>query len=812
MSERSGSAAPPPAPWWSGGALLQWIIAHAGRNRGFQCGLVAAAMLFVLSLGISLTRITEQYQLEARIQRSGLWMAAQANVELSRMMAVLQRYIAGDLRADAVVLDLQFEIVLSRITLLDSGDGATEYGAEMQLLRARLPEVHALLAPVDTWLQQLIAGEAGVAEDITVALDQVEALLRQGALQLHLERQVAAQDAVGGLRNLHWTLLGCVLGLIGSVGLLLLLLRLESLRARRLLVGAEAAERRQRQAERTLRVLIDSLPTMVSAYDRQGRYLFFNNAYARFHGLEEDGSAIGRSPQALGIPLDTALEQALAGQASQPFAEFAAADAAGSLRTVLAIAVPVDDEYGGAGQIVHVALDISDRKAAEDRVRHLAEHDALTDLPNRMLFATRLRHALTQARRQEERGGPRPALALHCIDLDRFKEVNDSLGHQAGDSLLLAAAERMRACLRRGDTLARLGGDEFAILQADVGGEEEASRLASRLVRVLGLPFVIDGCTVHTGASIGSVMAPLHGRSAEELQQRGDIALYRAKAEGRARGVLFSPEMAAAQAERRELEADLRTVLASGEELFLVYQPKFDLGQVIPTGCEALLRWRHPKRGMISPATFVPITEEAGLAADLSRLVLRLACAQIRAWMSEGLEIPVAVNLSAQHFASDQAVLLVEEALAAAGVPPRLLEIEVTEGVFIRNAAAARGTLAALRALGVRVALDDFGTGYSSLSYLQHLPFDVVKVDRAFVRDLKPGYGSGVRVVDAIVRLAHGLGARVVAEGVELPEQLEVLRRLGCDSVQGFLLGRPMPPEELEMLFDHGEPAAGKVA
>ena len=811
MSEWTGSAAPPPAPWWSGGAALQWIVAHGGRRRAFQGGLVIAAMLFVLSLGVSLARISEQYRLEARIQRSGLWMAAQAQVELSRMMSVLHRHMLGDPDAGDAAVKLQYEILLSRLNLFSSGSGATEY-AEMGRLQDRMPDIHALLAPVEGWLARLIDGDQEIDAQIDAALERLESLLRQAAQQLHLERQSAAADAMGGLRSLHWTLMGCMAGLLASVGLLLLLLRLESRRAHRMLVNAEAAARLQRQAERTLRVLIDSLPTMVSAYDRQGRYLFFNEAYARFHGLREDRLAIGCTPEALGVPMDAALELALGRQMPAPFMEFEATGANGEVRTLLATAAPVDDDSGGAGQVVHVALDISDRKAAEQRVRHLAEHDALTDLPNRVLFANRLRHALSSARRQEECGLGRRSFALHCIDLDRFKDVNDSLGHQAGDSLLLAAAERMRACLRRGDTLARLGGDEFAILQTDVGEEEEVARLANRLVRVLGLPFVIDGCTVHTGASIGSVMAPLHGRSAQELQQCGDIALYRAKSEGRGRAVRFSPEMAAALTERRELEADLRVALRGSEELFLVYQPKFDLGRADPVGCEALLRWRHPRRGMISPAVFVPITEEAGLAADLSRLVLRLACGQIRAWMAQGLEVPVAVNLSAQHFAGDQALVLVQEALVAAGVPARLLEVEVTEGVFIRNADAAREALAALRALGVRVALDDFGTGYSSLSYLQHLPFDVVKIDRAFVRDLRPGYGSGVRVVDAIVRLAHGLGAQVVAEGVELPEQLEALRRLGCDSVQGFLLGRPMPPEELEALFDAGRQAAGKVA
>jgi EAL domain-containing protein (putative c-di-GMP-specific phosphodiesterase class I) len=307
------------------------------------------------------------------------------------------------------------------------------------------------------------------------------------------------------------------------------------------------------------------------------------------------------------------------------------------------------------------------------------------------------------------------------------------------------------------------------------------------------------------------VLAPEHGHRAEALQQRADIALHRAKSEGRGRALLFSPEMEAALVERRELEADLRQALEAGA-LHLAYQPKFHPDAAgPPLGCEALLRWNHPRRGAVSPAVFVPVAEEAGLAAALSRFVLARACAQIRAWQAAGLSVPVAVNLSALHFASDQAVTLVDEALSASGVSPSLLEVEVTEGVLIRNCATARAAMSALRARGVRVALDDFGTGYSSLSYLQKLPFDVVKIDRAFVQDLAPGT-SGARIVDAIVRLAHGLGAQVVAEGVERKEQLDLLASLGCDAVQGFLLGRPMAPEQLATLFQTAEGEAHLAA
>jgi diguanylate cyclase (GGDEF)-like protein/PAS domain S-box-containing protein len=765
----------------------------AARRRAFQLSLGIASLLFVVSLGVSLLHVSAQYRAEARVQRSGLWMASLAQIEIIRTLALLERHAAG--LADAPAVSTQFDILLSRIDLLGGGGGPSEY-EELDRLRARLPEIAALMAPVEPLLASLLAGSPEARPGIVGTLSQVEQLLLRANQQLHLERQAAAGDAVGGLRSLHWTLLACMLGLLASAGLLTTLLALESRRARRHLLGAHAAAMRQREAERTLRVLIDSLPAMVSAYDSQGRYLFFNEAHARFHGLGAEAAVIGREPAALRVAMDAGLQRALHGHAAEPFAEYLATDREGQQRILLATAAPVDDGQGGPGRVVHVALDITSRKAAEDRVRHLAEHDALTGLPNRLLFGTRLRQALAAVRQPEGQGG----FALHCINLDRFKEVNDSLGHHGGDRLLLAAAERMRACLRLGDTLARLGGDEFAVIQADIGGAADAARLSARLVAMLARPFVIDGCTVHCGGSIGSVLAPAQGLTAEALQQRADIALHHAKLEGKGRALAFSPGMEAALAERRALEADLRQALEDETALSLVFQPKFRAGAALPFGCEALLRWEHPRRGAVSPSVFVPLAEEAGMATCLSRFVLRQTCDHIRAWRARGLELPVAVNLSALHFASDQAVTLVEEALTASGVPAALLEVEVTEGVLIRNAAAARDTLAALRARGVRVALDDFGTGYSSLSYLQQLPFDVVKVDRAFIQDLCPD-GSSARIVDAIVRLAHGLGAEVVAEGVERPEQLALLTRLGCDAMQGFLLGRPMPPEQLAALF-----------
>ncbi|MDQ1078251.1 bifunctional diguanylate cyclase/phosphodiesterase [Pseudoroseomonas cervicalis] len=788
-----------------------------GRERRLQLGLAAAALIFFVSLGYSMLQARGQYRLEARMQRSGLWMASHAAIEAARFEAALHRRQAGGL--DDAGLREQFEVLYSRILLLRGTDRPEEY-AQIERLRAATPELLRTMTVMEEGVARLLAGQAEALPPLLARLGALQDQLREANRQLHLERNHAASEAVSGMRSLTWSFIASGIGLVLSAGLLMGLLVLESRRARAAKRHAEAAAERQAETERTLRALIDSLPAMISAFDREGRFLFMNEAHARFHG-----------PAAQAVPAgeQARLAQALASAGPLPFQERTLRDAEGRERTLLSTAVAVPGFSAadavsalpaagaapglsaagaarglsatgaarggrGAGRVVFIGLDISDRKAAEERMRHLAEHDPLTDLPNRLLFGLRLNAALAKAR-----AGHSAGFALHCLDIDRFKSVNDRLGHPVGDRLLVAAVERIRSCLRRADTLARIGGDEFAVIQADVSGPQDVTTLAARLVKVMQAPFRIDGSLIESGLSIGSAIGIVHGGHAELLQQRADVALYRAKAEGRSGAVLFDPSMETALQQRREMEGELRRGLEAGE-LHLLYQPKFCIASGRPIGCEALLRWDHAGRGAIPPALFVPVAEEAGMAATLGRYVLRAACTQALRWREAGLAMPVAVNLSAMLFASDQAVALVREALAESGLPPDLLEIELTEGVFIRNAEAARAALQALHQLGVRVALDDFGTGYSSLAYLQRLPFDVLKIDRAFVRDLTAPEHNSIRIVETILRLAHGLGATVVAEGVETPEQLSALRRLGCDAVQGFLLGRPMPPEAMAAL------------
>jgi len=431
-------------------------------------------------------------------------------------------------------------------------------------------------------------------------------------------------------------------------------------------------------------------------------------------------------------------------------------------------------------------VDVTERKQAEARIAHMAHHDALTGLPNRVLFHERLDEALTRLSRHNE------GLAVHCLDLDQFKGVNDTLGHPVGDLLLRAVAERLGRCMRARDVVARLGGDEFAIIQSAVGSPHEAGAFASELIDIVSKPYEIQGHDVIVGASIGIAMAPGDGAIADMLLRNADMALYRAKSDGRGIFHFFEPEMDRRIQLRRALELDLRKAFSSGEfELF--YQPLVDLRSDEVSGFEALLRWRHPERGLISPAEFIPLAEDIGMIIPIGEWVLRQACAEARHWPGN---VKVAVNLSPVQFRSRGLVQAVMSALAHSRLAPDRLELEITESVLLRETEANLATLHQLRALGVRISMDDFGTGYSSLSYLRSFPFDKIKIDKSFVDDLADRPDC-VAIVRAVTGLAADLGITTTAEGVETQQQLDCLRAEGCVEVQGYLFSPPRPAGEI---------------
>lgn len=433
-------------------------------------------------------------------------------------------------------------------------------------------------------------------------------------------------------------------------------------------------------------------------------------------------------------------------------------------------------------------------EASEAQAHHLAFHDPLTGLPNRALFNDRFDRALAEARRQGSQ------LALLYLDVDRFKNINDTLGHPAGDDLIRELARRLTSLVRSADDVSRLGGDEFAIVQTGVGGTRDAEALCERIIAAVAQPFQLLGNSAFVGVSIGVAIAPDAGTDHAELVRKADIALYRAKLDGRNQFRIFRDEMDFAVQQRREIEAELRHALKVGGQLEVVYQPLFSAQTSGMVGAEALLRWNHPTHGAISPSIFVPIAEEAGLIHSVGDWVLREACKAAVRWSNQH----VAVNVSAVQFRSQHFAARVLDIVRETGMTPSRLELEVTESVLLDSVELSALTLAALRASGIRIALDDFGIGYSSLTYLRRYPVDKIKIDRSFVQNLGTDSASDA-IVEAMVNLARALGVDVTAEGVETEAQREALKRIGCDELQGFLLASAVSSKEINRLFGVGE-------
>jgi diguanylate cyclase (GGDEF)-like protein len=441
------------------------------------------------------------------------------------------------------------------------------------------------------------------------------------------------------------------------------------------------------------------------------------------------------------------------------------------------------------GGFVTTFEDITEQLQAEERIRHLAHYDALTDLPNRVSFYERTEAILAHLRRDE-------SVAILSLDLDHFKNVNDTLGHPAGDLLLKEAADRMRSCVRGEDFVARLGGDEFAVVQVPSAEPPNIPALASRLIEVVGAPYECDGRQVVVGLSVGIALAPADGDHPDALMKNADLALYRAKADGGGAYRFFEVGMDARMQARRVLELELRKAVVN-LEFELYYQPVVDVKSGRITSCEALIRWHHPERGMIPPLEFIPVAEETGLIVPIGEWVLTTACAEATRWPKE---IIIAVNLSPAQFKSRNLVQAVKNALAKSGLPAGRLELEITELVLLQESEGAFVILHQLRDLGIKIVMDDFGTGYSSLGYLRSFPFDKIKIDQTFIRDL-PGKEDSVAIVRAVVGLSSSLGITTTAEGVETKEQLAGLTSEGCDEFQGFLFSKPRPAAEIEKIL-----------
>jgi diguanylate cyclase (GGDEF)-like protein len=458
---------------------------------------------------------------------------------------------------------------------------------------------------------------------------------------------------------------------------------------------------------------------------------------------------------------------------------------------------PIRDQDGVLTGSVVAFHDVSAARAQSLEMSRLAQHDSLTGLPNRVLFNDRLKQAISLAMRQDKQ------LAVMFVDLDQFKKINDSLGHAVGDKLLQSVAGRLVECVRRTDTVSRLGGDEFVVLLSQVEHEEDVAVSARKILRTLAAPHPVDNKNLDISVSIGVSTYPSDGPDAENLMDKADTAMYEAKKQGRNNYQFFRRDMQVRLLDRQSLEADLRYALGRNEFL-LHYQPKFNLqtGQI--TGVEALVRWVHPRRGLVAPAQFIPIAEECGLILPIGRWVLLDACRQVRAWSDSGLGIvPVAVNVSAAEFGDKDFVSGVRAVLIATGVEPRNLELELTESVLMQDAESTVRTLGALKAMGVTLAIDDFGTGYSSFTYLRRFPVDALKLDQSFVQEITEDPGDAT-IVSAMINIGMSLNQRVIAEGVETSAQLKFLQSHGCAEGQGYYLSHPVAAEHAAKLLEAG--------
>jgi diguanylate cyclase (GGDEF)-like protein/PAS domain S-box-containing protein len=561
------------------------------------------------------------------------------------------------------------------------------------------------------------------------------------------------------------------------------------------------AEEALRESEERYALAVRGANDGLWDWDLKGGTIYYSPRWKTMLGYDE--AEIGASPEewfsrvyAADRPRFQAnLGVCLEGLESNFQCEYRMVHKNGSHRWILSRGAVVCDAAGKACRLAGSQTDITARKLAEERLYHGAFHDELTGLANRALLLEHLEHAAQRAERK-----PESHFAVLFLDVDRFKLINDSLGHHVGDQLLMEAARRLQHCLRPADIVARLGGDEFVVLAGDLHGLPEATQVAERLQAELNRPFTLGGHEVITTASIGIALSEPGNCDPECLLRNADTAMYRAKALGKARHHVFHSELHAQVVSRLHLQNDLRKGLERGEFL-LYYQPVISGQSGRVTGVEALVRWRHPERGLLCPGEFIPLAEETGLIQPLSKWVLRAACRQNHQWQKSGLPpADLAVNISARQFNEPGFPAVVASILQETGLAPRYLQLELTESVLLHYAESTARILTALRDLGVRISVDDFGTGYSSLRYLLQFPIDTLKLDQSFVRDIvaKP---DGPPVVKAIIELAHGLGLRIVAEGVETVEQMHFLQRHRCDEMQGFVFREPVPAEEAELLL-----------
>jgi diguanylate cyclase (GGDEF)-like protein/PAS domain S-box-containing protein len=560
-----------------------------------------------------------------------------------------------------------------------------------------------------------------------------------------------------------------------------------------------------RDSSERLAQVIDTLPVMISASAHDGKILFVNACQTKFFGLDHAECVgrpaslmLGEESGARSIALDRMVFET--GTALPTFEE-ELTDAAGRKRFFVTTKSPLKDNESNVSGVLTSSLDITARKENEAHLHHLAHHDPLTDLPNRTLLQDRLRTLITRSRRGDQ------LFALHLLDLDGFKAVNDLFGHSAGDRFLRLIGQQLQTHMREADVLARLGGDEFAILQTNVANSDDAAEFARRITDVVQGFTGFEGGRVTTTASVGIAVHPADGADAEDLLKNADLAMYKAKAEGGNAFCFYAADMQARARHAANLDAELRTAVAE-DQFVLFYQPQIDLVSGRVVGAEALLRWNRPGLGIVGPGVFLSRAEENGLILPINEWVLREACREAKNWHRSGLGRPrVSVNLSPIQFRRRSVPLLVAQVLGETGLDPHRLDLELTESILMEDLESVAHDLRQLLDLGVSISIDDFGTGYSSLSYVKRLPVTRIKIDQSFIRNMAQDQNDAA-IVRAIVQLGHSLELVVVAEGVETADQLAKLREEGCDEVQGFYFGRPMPAAQFQQVLAGDVPLA----
>src|SRR5919106_1377658 len=825
----------------------------SNSKKGYNA-LAVALLIFTTSVALSSSKIQREYDRINQRFIPNLWVAAQAEIEFYRFRDTLHIYIQKDSPDRIDQIAKRLHILMSRLPLLLQGSESTHVRA-VEGAVAVIEDFRDTLDALEPQILSLRKGDTAAYLAIHDRLAPFIVPMHQivGKTMLMDEEVAAAQR--DDIRQLFWDIFGYFIGIIASAIVLVALLFKEFKQASRLLrVANQAAANangfeddaldrqvfrtgqvvpffeedlrepqrglstwlttkvpleevagritgvvtvslditQQKEAQKLSTLLataIEHAGDVIEITDAESRFEYVNSAFERISGYSR-ADALGETPFSLLMsdpkdePHYRAVQNAIAsGQVWH--GTLTGRRKNGTLYEQEATISPVRNADGEITHYVAVKRDITERLQSQARIWHLAHHDALTDLPNRVLFQDRLQQAVAQARRNGL------LVAILFVDLDNFKDVNDALGHEFGDLLLKEVTLRLRECTRDTDTVARLGGDEFALIHAGLDRSEWAAKLAEKVLERLSEPFSLEGQEVHVSASIGVTICPLDHDDPNQIVKNADMAMYRAKNTGRANYQFYKEDMNLAFQARKALERDLRKALAN-DELDVFYQPQVDARRSLIVGAEALVRWPHPDRGMISPAEFVPIAEECGLIVPLGEWVLQTACTQNKRWQDLGLPpVRVAVNLSAQQFLYRDLVASVVRALETSSLDHGYLELEITEGILMRETEVTISTLRRLTELGIQIAVDDFGTGYSSMAYLKRFPVNKIKIDRAFVTDVTTDRGDAA-IVGAVIGLAHGLGLTVAAEGVETFEQVAHLRARGCDELQGYYFGRPM--------------------